>query len=251
MKKACFLLIIFCGIILAGCFETTEEITINKNGGGIFSNTTDLSSLLGLLKQMGGDEVEKMKNADTTLPLSGIADSIAGLTTQQKGIINQGNMRLTLNMQDEKLLIKLNLPFQKMTDIQTLEKLLPQISEAAIKKLPGTDQIPAGIGTKDSSNAGAFDDFFDVAFTNKLITKTLIKDKYGAAKEGEFMKSLKQISEMGSPIKANYVINLPRPAKKVEGKAIKLSDDKKKVTLALTSDDFFNDPSRFEYRIEY
>ena len=65
------------------------------------------------------------------------------------------------------------------------------------------------------------------------------------------MKSLQQVSEMGSPITANYVIDLPRPAKKAEGKAIKLSDDKKKITLTVTSDDFVNDPSKFEYHIEY
>ena len=59
------------------------------------------------------------------------------------------------------------------------------------------------------------------------------------------------MSGMGSPITVNYVINLPRPAKKVEGKAAKLSEDKQKVTVSVTSDDFFDDPSKFEYRIEY
>jgi len=65
------------------------------------------------------------------------------------------------------------------------------------------------------------------------------------------MKSLQQMSGMGSPVTVNYVVNLPRKAKKVEGKAVKLSDDKKKVTVSVTSDDFFNDPSKFEYRIAY
>jgi hypothetical protein len=65
------------------------------------------------------------------------------------------------------------------------------------------------------------------------------------------MQSLKQMSSMGSPINVNYIINLPRPAKKAEGKALKLSDDKKKVTVSVTSDDFFEDPSKFEYKIEY
>ena len=56
---------------------------------------------------------------------------------------------------------------------------------------------------------------------------------------------------MGSPVTVNYVVNLPKKAKKVEGKAAKLSKDKKKLTVSVTSDDFFNDPSKFEYRIEY
>jgi hypothetical protein len=87
--------------------------------------------------------------------------------------------------------------------------------------------------------------------TDKLISKTLNIEKYAGASGDESMKALKQMSGMGSPITSNYIINLPRPAKKAEGKAIKLSADKKKATLTVTSDDFFDDPSKFEYRIEY
>jgi len=251
MKKIIYSLIISCSILLAGCFETTQETTINKDGSGLFSNTLDLSNMIGLLKQMGGDDTQKMQNADTTISLSGITDSIAGFTPEQKKIISKGNMKLTLNMQDEKLLIKLNLPFQKSSDIGMLQEVLPKISEAALKKLPGTDQMPAGMGDGDSSKIKSFDDFFDVSYTDKLISKTLNKDKYASQKDGDYMKSMQQMSDMGSPVTANYIINLPRPAKKVEGKSIKLSDDKKKVTLTVTSDDFFNDPSKFEYHIEY
>src|ERR1700681_3615781 len=151
MKKVIYSLIISCSILLAGCFETTQETTINKDGSGLFSNTLDLSNMIGLLKQMGGDDAQKMQNADTTISLSGITDSIAGFTPEQKKIISKGNMKLTLNMQDEKLLIKLNLPFQKSSDIGMLQEVLPKISEAALKKLPGTDQMPAGMGDGDSS----------------------------------------------------------------------------------------------------
>jgi hypothetical protein len=56
---------------------------------------------------------------------------------------------------------------------------------------------------------------------------------------------------MGLVMKANYVINLPRPATKAEGKNVKLSDDKMKVTISATLDDFFDDPSSLEYKIKY
>ena len=47
------------------------------------------------------------------------------------------------------------------------------------------------------------------------------------------------------------VINLPKPAKKAEGKGVKLSEDKKKILMEGTLDDFFEDGSYFEYNIEY
>lgn len=253
MKKIIYSLVIGCCILLAGCFEITQEITINNDGSGLLSNTIDLSNMVGLLKQMGGDDAKKLANTDTTISLAGITDSLTGFTPQQKKVIGRGNMRLTLNMQDEKLIIKLNLPFQNTGDIAMLQEVLPKVSEAAIKKLPGTDQMPAGMdnANEDSSRLKTFDDFFDMTYTNKLISKTLNKDKYAAEKDSDYMKSMQQMSDMGSPITANYIIHLPRPATKVEGKSVKLSGDKKKVTLTVTSDDFFKDPSKFEYEIEY
>jgi hypothetical protein len=251
MKKSISFFIISCCFLLLGCFETTQEVTINKDGSGLFTNTTDLSNMIALIKQMGGDEAGKMQNTDTTISLTGIADSIAGLTPDQKKIVNKGAMKLTLNMQDEKLLVKLNFPFEKLSDIESLKEILPKLSVSALKKLPGADQMPAGSGESDSSKIKTFDNYFDDSLSRKVISKTLNKAKYATAADDEFMKSLQQMSTMGSPMTVNYVINLPRRAKKVEGKAVKLSDNKKKVTVSVTSDDFFNDPSKFEYRIEY
>ena len=59
------------------------------------------------------------------------------------------------------------------------------------------------------------------------------------------------MGQMGMPISFKTIINLPKPAKKAEGKGVKLSDDKKKITIEGTLDDFFEDPSQFEYEIEY
>lgn len=251
MKRSITFFAIICCIFLAGCFETTQETTINKDGSGVFTNTTDLSNMIGLIKQMGGDEANKMQNTDTTISLTGVADSIAGISAEQKRLVNAGMMKLTLNMQDEKLLVKLNFPFKKLSDIELLRDILPKLSVSALKKLPGGDQMPAGAGEGDSSRIKTFDNYFDDIISKKLISRTLNKAKYATAADDEFMKSLQQLSGMGSPVKVNYVINLPKRAKKVEGKAAKLSGDKKKVTISVTSDDFFDDPSKFEYRIEY
>ena len=251
MKKPASLFIITCCILLVGCFETTQDLTINKDGSGIFTNTTDLSNMIAFIKQMGGDEADKMQDTDTTISLTGVADSIAGLTADQKRIVNKGTMKLTLNMQNEKLLVKLNFPFERLTDVELLKDVLPKLSVSALKKLPGGDQMPAGTGGADSSTIKTFDNFFDDTISKKLISRTLNKTKYATAADDEFMKSLQQMSGMGSPITINYIINLPRAAKKVEGKAVKLSDNKKKVTVSVTSDDFFDDPSKFEYRVEF
>ena len=252
MKKFIALFSLVCTIFLVGC-ETTQEITINKDGSGLLSNTSDMSNLVGMLKMMGGDSLNKaMPNTDTTILLAGIADSIEGLNAAQKKIIDQGTMKLTLNMQDEKLITKANFPFQKINDLKLLNAAMPKVSEAISKKLPAGDQMPSGLGAEGGKTQfKTFDDFFDVAVSENLISKTLNKTKYATVPNDQYMQSIKQMSGMGSPITSNYVINLPRPAKKVEGKAVTLSQDKKKVTITVTSDDFFDSPSKFEYKIQY
>jgi hypothetical protein len=59
------------------------------------------------------------------------------------------------------------------------------------------------------------------------------------------------MSQMGMSMNMKTVINLPKPAKKAEGKGVKLSNDRKKITIEGTLDDFFEDATYFEYEIEY
>ena len=40
MKRFISLSIVICCILLVGCFETTQEVTINKDGSGTYTNTT-------------------------------------------------------------------------------------------------------------------------------------------------------------------------------------------------------------------
>jgi hypothetical protein len=97
----------------------------------------------------------------------------------------------------------------------------------------------------------SFDDYYTLEFSNGELTKKVNKDKYAGAESDEYLKGVKQVSSMGLTMKASYIINLPRPAQKAEGKNVKLSDDKKKVTISADIDDFFADPSSLEFKIKY
>jgi len=65
------------------------------------------------------------------------------------------------------------------------------------------------------------------------------------------LKSMQEMAQMGMSVNMKTVINLPKPAKKAEGKGVKLSEDRKKITMEGTLDDFFEDGSYFEYNIEF
>ncbi|MBD0295487.1 MAG: hypothetical protein ICV84_09875, partial [Flavisolibacter sp.] len=58
MKKILSFLLASVTLVLAGCFETTEDVTINANGSGTYIVDMDMSGLFSIL--------EMMKDADTT-----------------------------------------------------------------------------------------------------------------------------------------------------------------------------------------
>jgi hypothetical protein len=251
MKKLFYSLVTGCAILLAGCFETTQEITINADGSGTFVNLTDMSSAVGMMKQFGGEEASKVGKMDTTILFATMVDSIPDLSATEKALVKTGNMKLQIDMTKEVFLNKLSFPFKNSADLAVLKAAIPKVMDAAMKKMMAGTELPAGMDQQESPKTKTFDDFFDLVVTDKSMSKTLNKEKYDGAAEDQYMKAIQQMSGMGAPVTANYVFNLPRPATKAEGKNVKLSDDKKKVTIKVTSEDFFDEPKKFEYKIEY
>ncbi|MES1198215.1 MAG: hypothetical protein ABUL41_02955, partial [Chitinophagaceae bacterium] len=231
-----------------GCLETTQEITINADGTGVLTNTNDMSSLMGMIKQMAGKDAAKMEeNAiDTTLSLASQADSLVNISPEEKELVKKGS--LILNMKGDKFVIGIEFPFTSTTEINSYNKLTNKIMYETIKSELGSSEMA---GLKDMPAPTSVEDYFTTSFSKGLLVKTLNKEKYAKVSDDEFLKGMKESAAAGLPMTATYIINLPKPAKKTEGKSIKLSDDKKQVTIVADIDDFFDDPSKLEYRIEY
>jgi hypothetical protein len=255
MKNIIYTILLCLLFALTAC-ETTQEITVNKNGGGVVTNTTDMSSAIAMVKQFAPQDSsrsEKLK-LDTSLSLVSIADSITTLKPEEKKLVKKGNWSIKVNGDEEKFISVLEYPFERAEQISTINnalmaviqtKLMDQVAKSGAALPPGMDESPK------PGEQSSIEDYFELKVKDGVVEKKLKKEKYAGIENDQSIMGLKNVSSMGATIKNNYVINLPRPAKKVEGKAVKLSTDKKKVTLTVTSDDFFDDPSKFEYKIEY
>ena len=251
MQKFILSVLTVCTLFLTGCLETTQEITLNEDGSGTISNTNDLSALIGLAKQMGGAaEIEKapQQSIDSIVSMKEAVDSIPNLTAEEKDMARNGTLKIKMNLKDEKFMTNLAFPFSKPSQIGDYNKLSGKIMAETMKSQMGdggpmpTDQMP---------EPSSFDDYYTIEFSNGELTKKVNKEKYAGAESDEYLKGVKQVGSMGLTMKANYIINLPRPATKAEGKNVKLSDDKKKVTISADIDDFFADPSSLEFKIKY
>ncbi len=250
MKKIFLLITLFATLFLAGCFETTQEINLNEDGSGTLSTTNDMSAIIGLVKQMGSKETDKIGDQaiDTTIALSSQVDSIENLTPQEKELLKKGTMHVNMNLKDEKFSTNIRFPFTSPSEIKKYNQLTDKVMGEALKDKLGDSPVP---GMEEMPSPTSIEDYFTMSFSKGLLIKKLDKEKYAGAANDKFLNGMKESAGMGMPMTTTYIINLPRAAKKAEGKNVKLSADKKKVTIETDIDDFFDDAAKFEFRIEY
>ena len=263
MQKFILSLFTICTLFLTGCLETTQEITLNNDGSGTISNTNDMSALIGLARQMGGggDMAKLPQEAiDSTISMEKGADSIPNLTPTERDLVRNGTLYINMDMKKDKFLTKLSFPFSSVdtginityfpspSQIGDINKLSGKVMAETMKdQIAGESPMEADKMPEPSS----FDDYYKIEFSEGELTKKVNKEKYAGAESDEYLSGIKQAASMGLVMKATYVINLPRPATKAEGKYVKLSEDKMIVTISADIDDFFEDASAFEFKIKY
>jgi hypothetical protein len=260
MRKISWLIVMIIGISLSGCLDTVEETTINENGSGTIVSAADMGKMMGLLKQMGAGnkelkDIDKLKK-DTVINLIDIKDSLVTLTDAEKKLFEKANLRVIMDAEEEKFSMTFTIPFDKLSDVAAINALLKKsktdiLSKQMDKVMPGTggdDEMQMG---KGDGGGPDINDYYNFEYKNGKMSKKLNKEKYAKVEEDASLKSLKEMSQMGMPVSFKTIFNLPKQVKKAEGKGVKLSDDKKKITIEGTLDDFFEDASQFEYEIEY
>jgi hypothetical protein len=266
MKKISWIAGLIVLIIFSGCFDTLEEVTINENGSGSFVNSLDMGKILSLAKTMGSgkDEMkdfDKLK-MDTIIYLKDVKDSLKNLNTAEKNIAATGALKILVDATDDKMNFTFTFPFSKTSEIAGIQNILKKAKQDIIddimQKVMGGEggKNEALLGNEDGDeskeNMGAsIDEYYTSVYEKGKFTRKLNKEKYSNVEDDKSLKSLQEMAQLGMAINMKTIINLPKPAKKAEGKSLKLSDDKKKITMEGTLDDFFEDASYFEYDIEF
>ena len=279
MKKTSWLAGLLMLVIFSGCFDTVDEFTVAENGSGTFVNSIDMGKMLGLLQTMGGGndemkEFEKLK-MDTVVYLKDIKDSLKNLNDAEKKIAATGKLRVQINAKENELNFTFTFPFSNASEIAPIQNILKKaktdVIEFIMSKLTAEENNKKD-GNKEDGNKkkGMFDmgeddadnmkpeetgvsldQYYTTVYEKGKFSRKLNKEKYTQVADDKTLKTMQEMAQMGMSINMKTVINLPKPAKKAEGKGVKLSEDKKKITIEGTLDDFFEDGSYFEYNVEY
>ncbi len=253
MKKFFGLLLIAASFSLTGCLEIVRNIRINENGSGTFETKIDMGEVFEMVRSMGQEqqlEEARSKQVDSLIQIKDIVDKATDLTAEEKKLIANGNIRVNINVDSNLFYTKSFVSFNAVTDIEKLNILTQRFLSNTMDQVldEGKDEEPA----KNESLLGAtFDEYFNYTYTKNGIEKKLNKDKPLPSDTDEATKAFQEMSDMGMDVKSTIVYNLPRPAKKVEGKNAILSEDKKKVTITSGLSDFITDPTALEFKISF
>jgi hypothetical protein len=212
----------------------------------------------------GNDEMkefEKMK-VDTVVNLKDIKDSLKKLNDAEKKVAATGTLRIQIDGKEEKLNFTFTFPFSNTSEIAPIQGVLKKAKEDVLDEImtnlmgkgsnKNEELLGKGEDDEQPEEMGAnLDQYYTNVYEKGRFSRKLNKEKYANISDDKALKSMQEMAQMGMSISMKTVINLPKPAKKAEGKGVKLSEDKKKITMEGTLDDFFEDGSYFEYNIEY
>ncbi len=254
MKKL-FLPILILSSLLIGCLETTEGLLINKDGSGSYTMDMDMSGMFALMDMMktvdssaNSGIPEDRKNFDSTVLFKSFADTATDLTAEEKALLRNAVAHIKMSEKDKVFKMKMTYPFAKIDDVAKLIALNGSgkgsntIQKIFKGKTESQDTTNVNPGLPDYS------EMYRMTYKDGLLERKIIPEKF---KEFEAQFSGAGMDEMTSSVKMNSIITLPRSAKSVHGEKVKLSDDKKTVTINCTMKDLLANPKAVEYRIEY
>lgn len=257
MKSFRFLYMVLLAFGLAACYEVNEEIVINENGSGHFVSRMDMSSLIEMMQTFVGEE-ELAKEGldrviDTTIMMKSLIDSVKDITNDQRKIMENGKMHLVMNIREKIFKTEMDVSF---TDYNGLQALL---SSGGTVGLPQVLQTISGKNEKKQADSSApkepdldaLNEVYDITVKNGVISKKINPEKLQAIKDKPEMAQIAELANSGMEILYSTTIKLPRPVIRVNNELVKLSDDKKTVSIKYNLLDLFNTPDKFSYVIEW
>lgn len=240
---------------LISCYEVNEDIVINENGSGVYESRVDLSQLIDLIQSFAGQE-ELTKNGldkaiDTVVSMKSILDSADEATRKEKAWMENGKMYMQMNIPQRVFNIKVNIPYQNLAQLQSLmaeQGTLMKNSFSGMLK-----SSPKGEDQQDSADA-TFQDLvsiYKVTLNNGLIKKEVDTVRFKQLMARPQANDIKQMAGQGMEMIYSASFKLPRPVKNANNPLLKVSDDKRTVTLRYNLLDIVNDPAKYSFTIEY
>ena len=256
MKKIWVCVVVIISILFAACYEINEDITITEKGSGTYSTRIDMSALLQMMQSMASEEeIQKSglnRTIDTVISLKSILDTAKNVTPEQRRLFENGTMKMKVDMKENIFNADVNFPFKSRSDLQALMSGSGTGGMSKIfKQVFAKDSTQGTSNVEDQGGLDQMNNVFDVTITKNTIARKLNRLKFDSLMAKPEIAQAKQMVGGGFEILYTTTIRLPRPVKKSDNEMIKLSADKKTVTIKYDLMKMFETPEKFSYSIQY
>ncbi|HUQ65243.1 MAG TPA: hypothetical protein VM101_03765 [Flavitalea sp.] len=256
MKRIRISVAVIISVMFAACYEINEDITITEKGTGTYSTRMDMSALLQMMQSMASEEeIQKSglnRSIDTVIHLKSMMDTAKDVTPQQRRLFQEGTMKMKIDLKENIFNADVNFPFQSFNDLQSLMSGsgtggLSEVFKQVFAKKDSTQ----GTNMEDQGGLDQMNNVFDVTISKNTIARKLNRLKFDSLMAKPEVAQAKQMVGGGFEILYITTIRLPRPVKKTDNEMIKLSADKKTVTIKYDLLKMFDTPEKFSYSIQY
>ena len=239
-------------IILTTSCNFTENITLNEDGSGEFSVEIDGSGLMAMAGDKIGEKMSQSKNAksiDSTFSFKELfeqkKDSIAKLSQEEQEALKKMEnfvMHMKMNAEKKELLISMNTPFQKVSELQDMMSSMKTMKD--LKAKSSKKEIASPIGDGLDNNAK-----LNFSYNGKSFTRTAVIDK-------EALKNVKKDSlgmskMMFASSKYTLKYHFHKPVKTVSNPDAMYSADRKTVTIQYPFSDYMDNPEKMNLTIDF
>jgi hypothetical protein len=255
MKKI-LLFVSVLAFCLTGCLDSEEDVTIQPDGSGVYKTTIDMSGLFDMMQMMAmmdtsaNSQLKELadKNIDSTFAVSSFTDTSTTLTSEEKALLKNGTVHMTINQADKIFKVVMNYPFSKVEDIEKIVAL--QKSGKSFNPLGNTKENTE-MGEMGDKGLPSADEISNISFKKGLIERKVDPQKLADLKNDNQFKDMMQADQMLTQVTFTTSIHLPKAAKTATGEKLKLSDDKKTVRVNYTLLDMVKNPGALEFKVEY
>lgn len=239
-------------VSLTSC-TLNEEIDLSTPGKGQYLVHTDMSQVLTMMKSMGGGQIPdslKDKAIDTVISLASQLDSLdKPLSADDEAYFKNGKLHMVMNMVDNKFTMEMKYPVKDLKGLQrffVVNQYVDSVNKSKKKEPePGEEGVPSGSGDAPglsgltSIMSGMQSKGMPYIITDSSIQRVVLSKEDLAESMGEQMKGAEMFM---SQMIMSATIKLPRPVKRLEGKNVKLQDDKKTVFFTTSFAELKEDP---------
>lgn len=235
MKRLVFTLLITTATILAGCFDITEEIFLQKNGSGKYLSTIDLrqmKDMVNMLKAFAPDSAKQ----DSGGELGGL-DSLQSMWKELETV--PGITEIKREKKEEWVYL-ISFRFAN----------LKALNEAMTKRRKAEDQPLAGDFYSFSPGSFSCNDT-SLAGMNDMMKGMGPGAKPDSTQSDSTVMALNMMKSFMGEMKYTCIYHLPGKVSSFTNKKAKLSEDGKTVTLALNLTDDADSVKTLVNQIKY